>query len=70
MFIPVRGPARAAHRNRPMSVVYILAHFDDEYCALPLIWQAAREGLAQRFVYLVDYRDAALGARSCYPVCL
>ncbi|HKR90559.1 MAG TPA: hypothetical protein VJS38_20510 [Phenylobacterium sp.] len=46
-----------------MSVVYILAHFDDEYCALPLIWQAAREGLEQRFVYLVDYRDAALGAR-------
>jgi LmbE family N-acetylglucosaminyl deacetylase len=46
-----------------MSVVYILAHFDDEYCALPLIWQAAREGLAQRFIYLADYRDAALGAR-------
>jgi LmbE family N-acetylglucosaminyl deacetylase len=46
-----------------MSVVYILAHFDDEYCALPLIWQAAREGLEQRFVYLADYRDAALGAR-------
>jgi LmbE family N-acetylglucosaminyl deacetylase len=46
-----------------MSVVYILAHFDDEYCALPLIWQAAREGLAQRFVYLADYRDAGLGAR-------
>src|SRR5690348_11410305 len=46
-----------------MSVVYILAHFDDEYCALPLIWEAAREGLAQRFLYLVDYRDAGLGAR-------
>lgn len=46
-----------------MSVVYILAHFDDEYCALPLIRQAAREGLAQRFIYLVDYRDGALGAR-------
>jgi LmbE family N-acetylglucosaminyl deacetylase len=46
-----------------MSVVYILAHFDDEYCALPLIWQAAREGLDQRFVYLADYRDARLGAR-------
>jgi LmbE family N-acetylglucosaminyl deacetylase len=53
----------APRRNRFMSVVYILAHFDDEYCALPLIWQAAREGLTQRFVYLVDYRDAALGAR-------
>jgi len=46
-----------------MSAVYILAHFDDEYCALPLIWQAAREGLEQRFIYLADYRDAALGAR-------
>jgi LmbE family N-acetylglucosaminyl deacetylase len=46
-----------------MSVVYILAHFDDEYCALPLIWQAAREGLSQRFIYLADYRDPALGAR-------
>jgi LmbE family N-acetylglucosaminyl deacetylase len=46
-----------------MSVVYILAHFDDEYCALPLIWEAAREGLEQRFIYLADYRDAALGAR-------
>jgi LmbE family N-acetylglucosaminyl deacetylase len=46
-----------------MTVVYILAHFDDEYCALPLIWQARREGLEQRFVYLADYRDRALGAR-------
>jgi LmbE family N-acetylglucosaminyl deacetylase len=46
-----------------MSVVYILAHHDDEYCALPLIWQAQQEGLEQRFVYLADYRDAALGAR-------
>jgi len=46
-----------------MSVVHILAHFDDEYCALPLIWQAAREGLEQRFVYLADYRDAHLGRR-------
>jgi len=46
-----------------MSVVYILAHFDDEYCALPMIWQAAREGLAQRFLYLADYRDPALGQR-------
>lgn len=46
-----------------MSVVYILAHFDDEYCCLPLIRQAAREGLAQRFIFLADYRDPALGAR-------
>jgi LmbE family N-acetylglucosaminyl deacetylase len=46
-----------------MSVVYILAHFDDEYCALPMIRQAAREGLAQSFIYLADYRDPELGAR-------
>jgi LmbE family N-acetylglucosaminyl deacetylase len=46
-----------------MSVVYILAHFDDEYCALPLIREAAREGLAQRFLYLADYRDARLAQR-------
>lgn len=42
-----------------MSVVYILAHLDDEYCALPLIWQAKRAGLEQHFLYVADYRDAA-----------
>lgn len=38
-----------------MAVVWILAHFDDEYCALPLIraWQA--EGVDQRFLYLANY---------------
>ena len=46
-----------------MSVVYILAHFDDEYCALPLIWQAAREGRRQHFIYLADYRDPGLAER-------
>jgi LmbE family N-acetylglucosaminyl deacetylase len=46
-----------------MTVVHILAHFDDEYCALPLIWEARREGIAQRFLYLADYRNPALGAR-------
>jgi LmbE family N-acetylglucosaminyl deacetylase len=46
-----------------MTVVYILAHFDDEYCAWPLIREAARAGQAQAFLYLADYRDAALGAR-------
>lgn len=63
MLIPIRRPAARRAGTASMSVVYILAHFDDEYCALPLIWQAAREGLEQRFVYLVDYRDTALGAR-------
>lgn len=47
----------------PGRVVYVLAHFDDEYCALPLIWQAARQGLEQRFIYLADYRDESLGRR-------
>ena len=46
-----------------MTLLYILAHFDDEYCCLPMIWQAVREGRAQRFFYLADYRDAALGQR-------
>jgi len=46
-----------------MSVVYILAHLDDEYCALPLILEAARAGLEQRFLYLADYRDPRLAAR-------
>ena len=56
MLTPPRGRQRRAG-TAPMSVVYILAHLDDEYCALPLIWQAAREGLAQRFIYLaVDPR--------------
>lgn len=46
-----------------MTVLHILAHFDDEYCAWPLIREAAREGLTQRFVYLADYRDEALRRR-------
>lgn len=46
-----------------MVVAYILAHLDDEYCALPLIWQARREGLRQLFFYLADYRNPALTAR-------
>jgi len=46
-----------------MSVVYILAHLDDEYCAAPLIWQARREGLDQHLLYLADYRDRRMGRR-------
>lgn len=50
--------------GRPRGrVVHVLAHFDDEYCALPLIREAARQGLEQRFIYLADYRDAAMGER-------
>lgn len=68
MLTPPRGRQRRAG-TAPMSVVYILAHLDDEYCALPLIWQAAREGLAQRFIYLADYRDPALGQRRLAETC-
>ncbi|THD76991.1 MAG: hypothetical protein E7812_13585 [Phenylobacterium sp.] len=46
-----------------MTLLYILAHFDDEYCALPMIWRAVQDGRAQRFLYLADYRDRALGER-------
>lgn len=46
-----------------MTVVYVLAHFDDEYCALPLIRRAAAAGREQRFVHVVDYRDPKMAAR-------
>lgn len=46
-----------------MTVVYVLAHFDDEYCALPLIEEAHDAGLAQLFVYVVDYPSAAIRAQ-------
>ncbi len=46
-----------------MTVVYVLAHFDDEYCALPLIWQAAADGREQVFVHVVDYRDPQMATR-------
>jgi len=46
-----------------MTIVYILAHFDDEYAALPLIRRAAAAGDGQRFIHVADYRDAAMGAR-------
>ena len=38
-----------------MTIVHLFAHFDDEYCALPLILAQARAGRAQRFVYVCDY---------------
>jgi LmbE family N-acetylglucosaminyl deacetylase len=46
-----------------MTVVYVLAHFDDEYCALPLIRRAVADGREHLFVHVVDYRDPKLGAR-------
>lgn len=44
-----------------MAVVYIFAHFDDEYCAWPLIRRRVAEGVDQRFFYVADYVDAELG---------
>jgi LmbE family N-acetylglucosaminyl deacetylase len=46
-----------------MAVIYILAHFDDEYAALPMIWAARRAGLEQRFFYVADYVDPAMASR-------
>lgn len=45
-----------------MAVVHILAHFDDEYCALPLIKQRVKAGLDQRFLYVADYATPELAA--------
>lgn len=38
-----------------MAVVYLFAHFDDEYCAWPMIRAWAKQGLDQHFLYLADY---------------
>lgn len=46
-----------------MTVVYVLAHFDDEFCALPLIRRGMAEGRKQLFIHVVDYRDPDMGAR-------
>ena len=46
-----------------MTVVYVLAHFDDEYCALPLIRRTVAQGRRHLFVHVVDYRNARMGAR-------
>lgn len=43
-----------------MTLAYILAHFDDEYFATPLI---ARAGEDQWFLYIADYATPALSAR-------
>ncbi len=46
-----------------MTIVHVFAHFDDEFCAWPLIRQAIAEGREQRFVHVVDYRTPGLSAR-------
>jgi LmbE family N-acetylglucosaminyl deacetylase len=45
-----------------MAVVHVYAHFDDEYCALPLVRRLAREGVDQHFLYVADYRTPELAA--------
>lgn len=46
-----------------MTVLYLFAHFDDEYAALPLLMARARAGVEQRLVYVADYASPALAAR-------
>jgi LmbE family N-acetylglucosaminyl deacetylase len=45
-----------------MAVVYVLAHFDDEYGAWPMIRRGVEAGLDQRFLYVADYASAAAAA--------
>ena len=46
-----------------MTRVWILAHFDDEYCGLPLIERARRDGEDQLFLYVADYEGDRRRAR-------
>jgi hypothetical protein len=46
-----------------MTVVWILAHFDDEYCGLPLIDEARAAGHDQLFLYVADYDSARVRAQ-------
>lgn len=42
-------------------VVHLLGHYDDEYCALPLISAFAKAGADQRFFYLTEPVRGAVG---------
>ncbi len=46
-----------------MTVVWILAHFDDEYCGLPLIDEARAAGQEQLFLYVADYESPRVRAQ-------
>jgi LmbE family N-acetylglucosaminyl deacetylase len=46
-----------------MAVAYILAHFDDEYGALPLIRQAQAASEPQFFLHVADYATPDVTAR-------
>jgi len=43
-----------------MAVVYVFAHFDDEYAALPLLLEGVRRGRDQHFLYVADYPSDAV----------
>lgn len=43
-----------------MHPVYVLAHFDDEYAAYPLLLRDAREGLNPWLLYVADYATPQL----------
>jgi hypothetical protein len=45
-----------------MAIVYVLAHFDDEFCVWPLIRQAVAEGREQLFIHVVDYGSPQMTA--------
>lgn len=46
-----------------MNIVYILAHFDDEYAALPLLLRDRREGVQPWLLYVADYASPELSTR-------
>lgn len=46
-----------------MLTVYVLAHFDDEYAALPLILRDQAAGRDLRFIYNMDYPTTAWAER-------
>ncbi|HEX2801494.1 MAG TPA: PIG-L family deacetylase [Phenylobacterium sp.] len=46
-----------------MAVVYLFAHFDDEYCALPLVTAGVAAGEDQHFLYVADYATPELARR-------
>ena len=46
-----------------MTVVYVLAHFDDEFLAWPLIRRDLAEGCDLSFVHVADYRGAESARR-------
>lgn len=46
-----------------MAVVYVLAHFDDEFFAAPLLREAHLAGLDQWFFYVGDYATPDLSLR-------